>query len=32
MANKKDDFASVCECEVGWKEPFILELCNEKKF
>ena len=32
MANEKDDFASVCECEVGWKEPFILELCNEKKF
>ena len=23
-------FASVCECEVGWKELFVLELCNEK--
>jgi hypothetical protein len=23
-------FASVCECEVGWEELFVLELCNEK--
>ena len=23
-------FASVYECEVGWEELFVLELCNEK--
>jgi hypothetical protein len=27
---RKRLFASICECEVGWKELFVLELCNEK--
>ena len=26
----KEMFASVRECEVGWEELFVLELCNEK--